>query len=331
MEADKFHNGLLHPKYWPTWLGVGLIGLFSCLPAAWRRAALAPVGRKAIFSSKGRLRAVKANINLCFPELNQAEKQAMLLRHAEHAGFALGEIAWAWFRPLKRIKRRTDIEGIEHLRNAEASGRPIILMVPHMLYLDYVVMSITHETPCAGIFNSFKNPVIDWLVALKRGGSARHSATLHKDQTLDNRLTLIRRQDGGTVEQIIARAKQGFAIVHLMDEDLGAKRSVFAPMFGIEKASLANTSHILKKTNALVLPLTVRYDKASNKYLLHMDEALDLQHCYEDKVAVSTAINKAYEKLISFAPDQYMWNLRIFRNRPEGDNRKFYKGDVDWD
>lgn len=331
MEADQFHRGLLHPKYWLTWLGVGLIGLFSCLPASWRRAALAPVGRKAIFSSKGRLRAVKANINLCFPDLSKDEKQAMLLRHAEHAGFALGEVAWAWFRSLKRIKQRTIIEGIEHLRKAEASGRPIILLVPHMLYLDYVVMSITHETPCAGIFNTFKNPVVDWLVALKRGGSARHSATLHKDPTIDNRLTLIRRQDGGTIEQIISRAKQGFAIVHLMDEDLGADRSVFAPLFGIEKATLANMSHILQETQALVLPLTLRYEKDSNQYRLHMDEALDLKDCYADKVAISTAINQAYEKLIRFAPDQYMWNLRIFRSRPEGDTRSFYSGNVDWD
>lgn len=330
MEADKFHSGLLHPKYWPTWLGVGLVGLFSCLPAAWRRAALAPIGRKAIFNNQRRLRVVKANIDLCFPELSHVEKSKLLKQHAEHAGFALGEIAWAWFRPLKRIKRRTEIEGIEHLRNAEESGRPIILMVPHMLYLDYVVMSITHETPCAGIFNSFKNPVIDWLVALKRGGSARYSATLHKDPTIDDRLTLIRRQDGGTIEQIITRAKQGFAIVHLMDEDLGAKHSVFAPMFGTEKASLASTSHILQETNALVLPLTVRYDKITNKYLLHMDEALDLQHCYADKVAVASAVNKAYEKLIRFAPEQYMWNLRIFRNRPEGDDRTIYKGELDW-
>ena len=116
-----------------------------------------------------------------------------------------------------------------------------------------------------------------------------------------------------------------------MDEDLGAQHSVFAPLFGTAKASLASTSHILQETHALVLPLTVRYDKATNKYLLHMDEALDLQHCYADKVAVASAVNKAYEKLIRFAPEQYMWNLRIFRNRPEGDDRAFYKSESDWD
>lgn len=329
-DADQFHAGLLHPRYWPTWLGVGVIGLFTCLPASWRRKVLAPIGRKAIFSSKGRLRAVKTNINLCFPELSADQKQAMLMAHAEYAGFALGELAWPWFRSLKRTKRRTRVEGLEKLRAAQAPERPIILLLPHMLFLDYAVMSITHEIPCAGIFNTFKNPVIDWLVALRRGGAARYSATLHPDTSIDNSLSLIRRQSGSTIQQIISRAKKGFAVIHLMDEDLGGKNAVFAPLFGHQKATLGNMSTILKRTDALVVPLTVVYETSSDQYVLHLDDAMDLRDCVSDRVAVSTAINQAYEKMILRAPEQYMWNLRIFRNRPEGDERVFYKNDVDW-
>lgn len=316
MHAGTFHKGLLHPKHWLTWLVLILVWLFTCLPVSLRRGIMYPVGRKSLFASKGRERAVKANLNICFPNLNHAEKQAMLMQHANYSGFAISEIAWMWFRSLKRIQQRTRIEGIEHLHKAKADNRPVIYLIPHMFWLEYGAFALGQEYPIAGIFNTFKNPVLDWLVGMKR-------AQLSKNP--------IRRQSGGTISQVIGLVNDGVAVHHLMDEDLGAKRSVFAPYFGTPKATLANMAEIIQQTQAIVLPCTTRYEIGEDKMVINIDAALDWNEYADDPVAIAEQVNLAYEKMVRISPEQYMWNLRYFRNRPEGDDREFYKGDIKWD
>ncbi len=315
MHAGTFHRGLLHPRHWLSWLSLIPLYLFTCLPVALRRRLMAPLGRKSLFNSAKRLRVVKANLRICLAELSDAEREALLQRYAAYAGFAIGEMAWMWFRSLKRIKRRTRMENLHHLQAAQQSGRPLIFLVPHMFWLEYGAFAIGQELPIAGIFNTFKNPVLDWLVGYKRAQLSEYP---------------IRRQSGSTIQQVIERANQGLGIHHLMDEDLGVKNSVFAPYFGEDKATLANLSEILQATQALVVPLSTRYEAAEDRFVVHVGEALDWSAIATDAVAVATEVNRAYEAMVRLSPDQYMWNLRYFRSRPPGDPRDFYHPDFEF-
>ena len=314
MYAGTFHKGLLHPKHWLTWLVLILIWLLTYLPANLRRTIMYPIGRKSLFASKGREHAVKANLNICFPNLSSTEKQAMLIQHANYSGFAISEMAWIWFRSLKRIKQRTYIEGIEHLHQAKANNRPIIYLTPHMLSLEYGLFALGQEYPIATIFNTFKNPVLDWLVGMKRAQLSTNC---------------IRRQSGSTIAQAISLINNGVALYHLMDEDLGTKHSVFAPYFGTPKATLANMAEIIQQTQALILPCTTYYEADKDKMIVHIGNPLDWRNYSHNPITIAEQVNLAYEKMVRINPEQYMWNLRYFRNRPKNDKRKFYSENIE--
>lgn len=315
MDAGTFHKSLLHPKHWPTWLALVFVWLITCLPVPLRRRTMAWAGKKSILNNKRRLRIIKSNIEICFPELPPKDKHKMLMQHASYAGFAISEIAWMWFRSLKRIKQRTRIEGIEHLHKAKADKRPIIYLIPHMFWLEYGAFALGQEYPIAGIFNTFKNPVLDWLVGMKR-------AQLSKNP--------IRRQSGGTTAQVIRLVNEGVAVHHLMDEDLGAKHSVFAPYFGTPKATLANMAKIIQQTQALVLPCTTRYEAAEDKMVINIGIGLNWSAHADNPIAIAEQVNLAYEAMVRISPEQYMWNLRYFRSRPENDNHKLYRSNIKW-
>ena len=62
------------PRYWPVWLGMGLLRLLCLLP---HRAALAvgrTFGRLAHAAGGSRRAIARRNIELCFPELEPAER-----------------------------------------------------------------------------------------------------------------------------------------------------------------------------------------------------------------------------------------------------------------
>lgn len=305
-----FHAGLLHPKHWLAWALLGVVFLITCLPVRVRYALFSRIGVMAYQRSAKRQNTVSTNLKICFPNLSDLQAQALARSYAGYSGFAMAEMAWIWFRSLKRIKARTEIIGQAHLAQALKSKRPIMFLVPHTLFLEYGAFCVAQETSCAGIFNTFDNPVVDWLVLRQRKKLTQH---------------IIRRQSGNTIDRIIALGKQGVSMFHLLDEDLGAKRSVFVPLFGTPKATLANIGHIVSETQAIVLPCATHYDKKQDKMVVTLGEALDLFSVQHDPVAVATRVNQAYEIMISRHPAQYMWNLKLFRHRPEGDEHSFYK------
>lgn len=310
-----FHAGLLHPKYWLVWFSLFILCVYTYIPVRIRRAVMGWVGLRSLALSKGRARAVKANLSLCFPEASIEQREQWMRAYAKNAGFAAGEMAWIWFRSLKTIKARTVVEGESYLEQAKATHRPIIFLAPHTLFLEYGAFCVAQDVPCAGIFNTFKNPVVNWLVLRRRQKLTDH---------------IIPRQSGKTIQTMIDLAKQNFAIYHLMDEDLGVKRSVFAPLFGTQKATLANMANIIQQTQALVVPCSTRYEKTTDKMVVTLDAPIDLTPIQDDAVAVATRINMAYEVMIRRCREEYMWSLRLFRNRPEGDSREFYSGESIW-
>lgn len=314
-KSNSFRLSLLHPKYILTWLVLCLVYLYTYVPVGIRRWLTGYFGMLSLRLSKSRERAVKANLSLCFPDLSIEQRTRLMNTYAKNAGFAVGEMAWIWFRSLKTIKARTQLVGAEHVNTAQATGRPIIFLVPHSLFLEYGAFRIGQTLHCAGIFNTFKNPVVDWLVLRRRQKLTQH---------------VIRRSSGQTIERLINLVEQGVSGFHLMDEDLGFKRSVFAPLFGEPKATLSNMADMIQRTQAMVIPCSTHYDASVDKMVVTLDVPMDLTPIQNDPVAVATRINSAYEVMIRRCKEDYMWSLRLFRHRPEGDTREFYSGEPKW-
>ena len=122
---------------------------------------------------------------------------------------------------------------------------------------------------------------------------------------------------------ILRRLKQGRVIWYAADQDYGRKRSVFAPFFGIQTASITATAKLAALTGAPVLLGSNFRDLDTLTWEAFGGEPLKGFPTGDD-VADATAINEAIEAAILRHPEQYLWMHRRFKTRPEGES-SFYR------
>ena len=101
------------------------------------------------------------------------------------------------------------------------------------------------------------------------------------------------------------------------DQDYGRKYSVFAPFFGIPAASITIMSRLAKQTNAIVIPLTYHRKTSGIGYEFYFGAPFE-NYPSGDLVADCTAYNHFLEQDLRHCPEQYLWQHRRFKTRPEG-------------
>jgi Kdo2-lipid IVA lauroyltransferase/acyltransferase len=145
-----------------------------------------------------------------------------------------------------------------------------------------------------------RNPVVEWINHRSR---TRYSGDIFtRDQGLRPAIRQIRR---------------GRFFYYLPDEDLGAEGAVFVDFFGVPKATLTALGRLARMTGAAVLPSFAWYDAASDQYLLKLWPPMEGFPSGDD-TADARAMNAAIERAIREAPAQYLWTMRLFRTRPDG-------------
>src|SRR3546814_5098829 len=113
----------LHPRFWLLWLGLGLLWLVIQLP--YRALLLLGGGLGALMYrvARSRRHIARRNLQLCFPEMNEKERERLLRENFASTGIAFFEMAMSWWWPKARLQRLAKIEGLEHLQQAQAEGQ----------------------------------------------------------------------------------------------------------------------------------------------------------------------------------------------------------------
>ena len=138
---------LLSPRYWPTWVGLGLLRLVAFLPYS----VLVSLGR-ALGASLRHLplsfvRTAQRNIELCLPELSPRARKQLLRQHFASLGVALLEIPFAWWASPQRLARIVRMEGAEHLHAALARNRGVILLSAHFTSMEMAGRALVTVAP----------------------------------------------------------------------------------------------------------------------------------------------------------------------------------------
>ena len=124
--------------------------------------------------------------------------------------------------------------------------------------------------------------------------------------------------------KIIKALKSPVIFYYIADEDLGTQNSEFADFFNEKKSTLVSIRKVAKLSNACVIPCINLYCSVSNKYFTYVDEPLEFSSI-DDPKKDALIINQALEKLISRDLSQYMWSLRLFQTRPNGQSYPYSK------
>lgn len=295
-----FHWRYLAPRYWPIWLGLGLIRLMAALPFAWQLALGGWIGRRIGKIARRRRRIAAINLALCFPELSPTEQVALLDQHFAALGIGLFETALAWWGSDRKLRSLAHITGLEHLQQAVARGRGVILLTGHFTSLELGARFITWHQPFHALYRPHKNPLYEAIMRYER---ERRSG-----------FPPLGRED---LRGLLRAFKQGRAIWYAPDQNHGSRNSVFAPFFGIPTCTITATARLAALSGAAVVPYFPRRLPGSAGYAITILPALS-EFPSGDPIADAARINALLEQQIRRAPEQYLWVHRRFKTRPPG-------------
>lgn len=296
----QFSRALLHPRYWLTWLGVGLLWLIVLLPYPIIYRIGCGLGHIAMRVMKQRTQIAARNLELCFPEMSPQARHELVVKNFESVGMGLMETGMAWFWPDWRVARWFDISGVEQVRALLEQKRGILLIGVHFLTLELGARVFGMQTPGIGVYRPNDNPLIDWLQTWGRLRS--------------NKAMLDRKDLKGMVKAL----KQGEIVWYAPDHDYGPRNSVFAPLFAVDQAATTSGTWMLAKlSGAAIVPFVPRRKAHGAGYELVVLDP-DTTPPLDSAEVTATWMNTIVEKCILMAPDQYMWLHRRFKTRPDG-------------
>ncbi|AXF59729.1 lipid A biosynthesis lauroyl acyltransferase [Leclercia sp. LSNIH6] len=301
-QLPKFSIALLHPRYWLTWAGIGLLWLLVQLPYPLIYRLGCGLGRLAMRFMSRRARIARRNLELCFPEMSEHERDTMVVKNFESVGMGLMETGMAWFWSNKRMARWTEVTGtgMDPVHNLQANKTGVLLIGVHFLTLEIGARMFGMQAPGIGVYRPNDNPVIDWLQTWGRMRSNK---------------SMIDRKD---LKGMIRALKSGEVIWYAPDHDYGPTASVFVPFFAVdEAATTTGTWTLARLSNAAIVPFVPRRKPDGKGYELMMLEP-ECSPPLDDATTTAAWMNRVVEKCILLAPEQYMWLHRRFKTRPEG-------------
>ena len=284
-------------------LTLGLLWLVHWLPLGAQAALGRGLGALLLRFGRGRRRIARRNLELCFPQHGDAEREALLREHFACLGRSLLERGLLWYASPARLRRLIHVEGDVGL--AERSERPVMWLVPHFMALDVAgaATQLFQSRQVGSIYQAQSNPVFD--TAMRRG-RLRHG-----------RARVFERHDSGALPLVRAIRKEGAAFFNLPDMDFGRKETVFAPFFGIPASTLLAPSRMARSLKMIVQPVVAEMLPGGQGWRVRFLEPWT-HWPTEDAAADAAAMNAWIEDEIRRLPAQYLWVHRRFKTRPEG-------------
>ncbi len=292
--------GRFAPRYWATWLAIGLLRLIEPLPYAWQLLIGRTIGRIALVLPIAPVRIARRNIELCLPELTADSRKALLKRHFESLGIAVCETAMTWWSGDERVQSLAQIEGLDHLGRALARGRGAILVGGHFTTIEIGARILGTLVPLNVLFRPTKDKVLSDFMT---GRIARHAQRAIRS---DDMATLVR------------ALRQNGAVWFAPDQFSCDKRSMMVPFFGIPASTNTSTARLARLTGAAVLTYFPQRLPDGSGYRAVIGPQLD-QFPGVDPVADAARLGGLLEAQIRHHPDQYLWIHRRFKRLEPGD------------
>lgn len=297
--------GHFGPRHWGSWIVLGLAWLLQQLPRPAVRALARGLGRLIPVVGRRSREIAARNLELCFPELSEAERAQRLKAHYRYLAQVVLDYGMLWFGRPGQHAARIRVDGLEHYERLRAAGTPVIILAPHSLALDYGGLRLSQMHDGISFAKPLQNPVLEWVNHRSR---TRYSGDIFA------------REQG--LRPAMRQLRKGRFFYYLPDEDLGADSAVFVDFFGVPKATLTALGRLARMSRAVVLPSFSWYDAARDQYVMRLWPPLEGFPSGDD-AADARAMNAAVERAIRQAPAQYMWSMRLFRTRPEGEPRLY--------
>jgi len=287
------------PRYWPAWVGIAVLRLICLLPHKLGLAIGRVLGRIAHAVAGSRRRIVRRNIELCFPELSTAERDALARRHFEALGMAIIEMGlgrWASDRIHAKIG---SLKGMEHLNAAVDDGKGVILLCAHFSTIEIMGRLLAlYGPPFDAVYRKSRS---DFVTELLRSGRE-----VSADSTIEKR----------DVKRMVKSLRTGRPVWYAPDQSYDRKGATVIEFFGVPSMHTTATSTLARLGRAVVLPFFPRR-LADGSYEFSILPALE-NFPSGDEIEDTRQYVRILEEHIRTCPEQYFWIHRKFKNLPDG-------------
>ncbi|TBU75484.1 lysophospholipid acyltransferase [Phytopseudomonas daroniae] len=286
-------------------LVVGSLRLFALLP--WRavQSLGAMIGWLMWKLPSGSRDVVRINLAKCFPELTAAEHDKLVGRSLMDIGRTLTESACAWVWPAhKSLARVREVEGLEVLEAALASGKGVVGITSHLG--NWEVLNHFYCSQCKPIifYRPPKLKAVDDLLREQRVQLGNRVAPSTKEGILS----------------VIKEVRKGGAVGIPADPEPSLSAGLFVPFCGTVALTSKFVPGMLAGHKAVGVFLHALRLEDGSGYKVILEAAPEGMYSEDMHTAVA-AMSGVVEKYVRAYPSQYMWSMKRFKKRPEGEAR----------
>ncbi|BBP80369.1 MULTISPECIES: lysophospholipid acyltransferase [Pseudomonas] len=286
-------------------LVVGFLRLFALLPWGVVQRLGAAIGWLMWRLPNRSREVVRINLSKCFPELSAAELDERTRLSLMDIGRTLTESACAWIWPAqKSIGLVREVEGLDVLQEALASGKGVVGITSHLG--NWEVLNHFYCDQCKPIifYRPPKLKAVDELLRKQR-------------VQLGNRVAPSTREG---ILSVIKEVRRGGAVGIPADPEPSLSSGLFVPFLGTTALTSKFVHGMLAggKARGVFLHALRLPDGTGFKVIL---EAAPEAMYSEDVETSVAAMSGVVERYVRAYPTQYMWSMKRFKKRPEGEQR----------
>lgn len=222
----------------------------------------------------------------------EVQFRQLLRTNIREMGKGVMELPWVWRRPFEEVVSSVQrCHGWEHFEAAQAQGKGVIVLTPHIGCFEVIGLYIAARTPMTCMY---RVPRWRFLDTLMHAGRERGQMKLAP-------------ADLGGVRQLLKALKKGQVIGVLPDQAPGNGEGEWAPFFGRPAYTITLIGKLAEASGAPALMCVSERLPGGAGYDLHFTP-LD-----PGAVRSPAQMNVALEQVIRQHPGQYLWSYNRYK------------------
>lgn len=231
---------------------------------------------------------------MCFPDMEEQERQSVMRQHYRDMAIGLFETCSAWWKKIEHMPPFR-IEGLEYLQTLKEQKKGALLLTAHFTTLEICGRFLSESWSICGLYRDPNNPVI-----------AQHMK-FHRDNCMSEAI------DHENLRGLLRALRSGEHVWYASDQAKRTPLSILSTFFGHPAVTTTATSRICDMSGAVVVPYFAKRCE-DGSYLLQISAPLE-NFPSEDVVADTRRINAIFETNIEQALSQYFWMHKRFKYR----------------